>query len=124
MKKKFYFLFAILLFSAGSVCSQDPIDIPIICEDDTLDTPRSLVSDIPIVTLSGSELTFEFPSATASQVIIRNQVSNQIVYSDSFSSSTQVQIDLEEENVGEGSYVLWLYAFGRWWWGEFIIEEE
>ena len=79
---------------------------------------------IPTATLDGTILTIDFSEATASQVVIRSQVSNQIVYSDSFSSSTQVQIDLEEENVGEGSYVLWLYAFGKWWRGEFVIEEE
>lgn len=79
---------------------------------------------IPTVTIDGSVLTIDFPEATASQVIISDQNTNAVVYSDSFSSTLQIIIDLEDENIGDGNYVLRIYAFGKWWRGEFVIEEE
>ena len=104
--------------------SQKPSNIPIICHDDTIEGPRSSVLT-PIVTFDGAELTFDFSSTTASQVIIMNQNnSNQIVFSESFPSTTQVIVDLEDEGIGNGRYLLWLYAFGEWWEGEFIVEDE
>ncbi len=60
---------------------------------------------------------------TASQVVIMNESINcQVVYSESFPSTTQVIVDLEDEGIGEGRYLLWLFAFGQWWEGEFEIE--
>lgn len=85
--------------------------------------PRSFV-EIPTASLDGSVLTIDFPEATASQIIISDQNTNAVVYSDSFSSTLQLIIDLEDENIGEGNYVLRIYAFGKWWWGEFVIEED
>jgi len=85
--------------------------------------PRSII-ELPTVTLDGSVLTIGFPEATASQVIISDQSTNAVVYSDSFSSTLQIIIDLEDENIGDGNYVLRIYAFGKWWRGEFVIEEE
>ncbi|MBR3022519.1 MAG: DUF3244 domain-containing protein [Bacteroidaceae bacterium] len=85
--------------------------------------PRSFV-EIPTASLDGSVLTIDLPEATASQVIVSDQNTNAVVYSDSFSSTLQIIIDLENENIGEGNYLLRIYAFGKWWWGEFVIEEE
>ena len=48
----------------------------------------------------------------------------QVVYSESFASTTQVIVDLEDEGIGEGRYLLWLFAFGQWWEGEFVVEDE
>ena len=48
----------------------------------------------------------------------------QVVYSESYSTTSQVIVDLEDEGIGEGRFLLWLFAFGEWWEGEFIIEEE
>lgn len=126
--KKLSVFFGILLLTAGSVWSQNGnhIDVPVSpIEDDKPDVgPRSIVC-VPTVTLDGVELTFDFPSATASQVIIMDENNNyQVVYSESFASTTQVIVDLEDEGIGEGRYLLWLYAFGKWWEGEFIVEEE
>ena len=122
--KKVSVLFILLLLIAGNVWSQKPSNIPIICHDDTIEGPRSSVLT-PIVTLDESVLTFDFSTTTASQVIIMNMgVDNQIVYSNSFVSSTQAIVNLEDEGIGEGCYLLWLYAFGKWWWGEFVIEDE
>lgn len=85
--------------------------------------PRSII-EMPTAILNGSVLTIGFPEATASQVIISDQSTNAVVYSDSFSSTLQIIIDLEDENIGDGNYVLRIYAFGKWWRGEFVIEEE
>ena len=84
---------------------------------------RSMVLE-PTAEIVNSFLLLEFPSATASQVVIINEDTSQTVYSDSFASTTQVVIDLDDEGIGEGSYLLRIYAFGKWWWGEFALEEE
>lgn len=85
--------------------------------------PRSVI-EMPTAFLNGLVLTIDFQEATVSQVIISDQNTNAVVYSDSFSSTLQLIIDLEDENIGEGNYVLRIYAFGKWWWGEFVIEED
>ena len=73
--------------------------------------------------LDVTELTIDFSLTTPSQVLIANQSTNQTVYSGSFAPTTQVIIDLDDEGIGEGSYLLRIYAFGKWWWGEFVMEE-
>ena len=83
-------------------------------------TEMSLLS----AALERNVLYLAFPSATASQVVIINEDTSQTVYSDSFASTTQVVIDLEDEGIGEGSYLIRIYAFDKWWWGEFVLEEE
>ena len=84
---------------------------------------RSTVLE-PSAEIVNAFLFLQYPSATASQVVIINESTNQTVYSDSFDSTTQVIIDLEYEGIGEGSYLLHIYAFGKWWWGEFVLEDE
>ncbi|MBO4444480.1 MAG: DUF3244 domain-containing protein [Bacteroidaceae bacterium] len=79
---------------------------------------------VPVASLERSILQVSFPVCTVSQVVIIDKSSNQTVYSDSFASTTQVIIDLEDEGLGEGNYLLRIYAFGKWWWGEFVLEEE
>ena len=122
--KKLSVFFGILLLTAGSVWSQG-IDVPMSNNNPTQPDggPRSII--IPLrVSLEGTMLTFDFSSATASQIVIMDDNNNcQVVYSESFASTTQVIVDLEDEGIGEGSYRLWLYAFGEWWEGEFEIEE-
>ncbi len=127
MKKAVILVFGILLFSTGSVWSQDVIDIPMFrMPSDSILRPTSpIFTPIPLVTQEGSELTFDFSPATVSQIVIMDENhQNQVVYSGSFPSSTQVVVDLENEGVGKGIYLLRLYAFGEWWEGEFEIIEE
>ena len=81
------------------------------------------MTNVPVVTFDGSILTISFPTATASQVVIKNQDTNAVVFSENYSSSFEVIIDLENENIGEGDYLLRICAFGKWWRGEFVIEE-
>ena len=125
MKNKVCLVLGILLLTAGGMWAQTPKDIPLtMMPNDSTDTPRSIIL-CPMVTLDGEELTFDFSSATPSQVIIMDENNNcQVVFSESFASTTQVIVDLEDEGIGEGSYRLWLYAFGKWWEGEFIVEDE
>ena len=47
-----------------------------------------------------------------------------MVYSEEFAASRSVVIDLAEEGLEEGTYELHVYAFGKWWWGEFEIQTE
>ena len=122
--KKVSVLFVLLLLMAGNVWSHKPSTIPMICHADTIEGPRSFVFT-PIVTLDETVLVFDFSSTTASQVIIMDQNnSNQVVYYESFASTTQVFVDLEDEGVGEGRYLLWLFALGKWWEGELVLTED
>ena len=127
MRKAIILVFGILLLSTGSIYAQDVIDIPIFrMPTDSVEIPTSpILTPIPLVSQEGSELTFDFSPATVSQIVIMDENhQNQVVYSSSFLSSTQVVVDLENEGVGKGIYLLWLYAFGEWWQGEFELTEE
>ena len=126
MKNKVCLVFGILLLTAGGMWAQTPKDIPLtMMPNDTIILPKSPVSSpAPLVSLNGTVLTFDYSSATASQVVIMDENNNyQIVYSESYSTTLQVIVDLEDEGIGEGRYLLWLYAFGQWWEGEFTLEE-
>lgn len=114
--------FAAVCVLSISICVLAQTNVPITQDPEGGDGGKSII--VPTVSLDGSVLTINFPEATASQVIISDQSTNAVVYSDSFSSTLQIIIDLEDENIGEGSYVLRIYAFGKWWRGEFVIEDE
>jgi len=122
--KKISVFFGILLLTAGSVWSQS-INIPLLPDDGTpLEKPRSLNQSLS-ASLCGESLYIDFSSATASQVVIMDENNHcQVVYSESFASSTQVIVDLEDEGIGEGHYLLWLFAFGEWWEGEFVLTDD
>lgn len=125
MKKRLIILCGFLCLLIGSANAQNnAIKLE---RADTIpeERPRSLIeADYPTAFIEDNVLTLNFTSAAAIQVAIERQHSHQVVYSDSFASTTQLVIDLENEGIGEGSYFLWLYAFGKWWIGEFDIEEQ
>jgi len=128
MKKWMIILSGFLFFYTGNLSAQgsNPKDV-IIQPMDSIhgSRPHSIVGVVaPTASLDINVLTIAFPCATVSQVTISQQYPHHIVYANSFSSSCQIEIDLEEEGVGEGSYYLWFYALGTWWWGEFTIENE
>jgi Protein of unknown function (DUF3244). len=126
MMKKVLFICCVFLVSVwGNAFAQTGNGTILLEPVDSLSQggPRSFV-EIPTASLDGSVLTIDFSEATASQVVVSDQNTNAVVYSDSFSSTLQLIIDMEDENIGEGNYVLRIYAFGKWWWGEFVIEEE
>ena len=127
MKSKVCLFFGILLLSAGCMWAQTPKDIPLsMLPDDSIPKPKSPIqSPIPLAELDGNDLIINFSSMTASQVVIMDENNNyQVVYSESFASTTQVVVDLEDEGIGEGRYLLWLFAFGQWWEGEFVLTDD
>ncbi len=122
--KKLSVIFGILLLTAGSVWSQS-IDVPMSIHDDgTIYKPTSTNSFLT-VQLDLTTLTVNFSSTAPSQIIIMDEDNHcQVVYAESFAPTTQVIVDLEDEGIGEGRYLLWLFAFGQWWEGEFVVEDE
>ena len=123
--KKLTVFFGILLLTASSVWSQSNIPLRTLPEDSVYKPTSNIISPVPIAMIEETVLTINFSPSTVSQVIIMDENNNcQVVYSESFTSSTQVNVDLEDESIGKGCYLLWLFAFGEWWEGEFEIEEE
>ena len=76
----------------------------------------------PCAVINDGILTLDYYSVTASEVIIVNRLSEAVVYSSQYAPSTQVQVNISVLPIG--LYRLEVYAFGKWWWGEFVIEEE
>ena len=81
-------------------------------------SPSELVTAI----LEDEALTLYFSPSTSSQVVITDSQTNTVVYSNSFGVATGQVISVSTLPAGE--YELSIYAFGKWWWGEFVIEEE
>ena len=121
MKKNvFTFLFFVLFSEFTFAQSNIPLttDIP---DPEQDDTPRSLIAE-PVANLFGASLIIDFPVPTVSQVIIRDAESGTVVYSAPYDTTRQVVVNLS--SLPEGNYELHVYAFGKWWWGEFEIEED
>ena len=123
MKIKQLFAFFALLLFPYLMQAQNPKVIKLEVED-----PRELVEKslppMPSVILNGTELNLQYPLATESQAVIVDQSTQTTVFSGTFTSSSSVVIDLEDENLVEGTYTLRIYAFGKWWWGEFELEND
>ena len=119
MKLRYYFLLLIGLFIAETRAFAQ-IDIPICAEDDIPAGTKSLQFK-PSAFVENAELNIRFALATESQVVIVDQSNQIIVVSETFASARSVVIDLEDEGLEEGTYMLRIYAFGKWWWGEFEI---
>ena len=122
MKQRRFILFLLLAcLSLGNIQAEDDI---LLTEIDPHSTHggRSLQA-VPTAILNGTELNLQYPFATESQVVIVDQSTQTTVSSAPFTASRSVVIDLEDEGLGEGTYSLHVYAFGKWWWGEFVLEE-
>ena len=119
MKKLTVFL-GMLLLSIGTICAQ-ATNVPLGAENpqDPTGGKRSILVE-PEVTLDGTIITINYPLSTTSQVIIRDADTGTVVYSAPYDATRQVVINLS--SLPEGTYELRLYAFGKWWWGEFTIE--
>ena len=114
---------SVLFLSIGNIIAQNQNPKIELTDSTGIIGPRSFYEK-PSASLNNSEIIIDFSSAVPSQVVLIDQSTNQTVYSDSFASTTQVIIDLEDEGIGEGNYLLRIYAFGKWWWGEFVLEDE
>lgn len=114
----------IVLFFAFSisfvVVAQEPILVS--PEDGKAEDPnlRSLFME-PSVTLDSSLLTISYPLSTESVVVIVDQCTQAPVYSNSFIATRSLFVDLAAEGLEEGLYQLRVYAFGKWWIGEFVL---
>ena len=109
-----------------AICSMNAQDVILVdpCLGNTETTssgPRS-ISVSPSAFQDGSSLTINFPMPTFSQVIVRDAETGAVVYSASYDATRQVVVNLS--SLPEGTYELHVYAFGKWWWGEFEIEED
>ena len=122
MKIKQLFAFFALLLFPYLMQAQNPKVIKLEVED-----PRELVEKslppMPSVILNGTELNLQYPLATESQAVIVDQSTQTTVFSGTFTSSSSVVIDLEDENLVEGTYTLRIYAFGKWWVGYFELND-
>lgn len=120
--KKIYFLLAMLMLSTGTIFAQE-IVIPLIYEDPvdpTTENSRSLNLS-PTASLDDCTLQINFPMYTTSQEVVRDAETGAVVYSASYDATRQVVVNLS--SLPEGTYELHVYAFGKWWWGEFEIED-
>ena len=119
-KSLFFFVF---LFTFHAAAGQ--INVPLITEN----VPPHPIGDrslwaIPTAVQETSLITISFPLSTISGVQVIDKCSDEMVYSEEFAASRSVVIDLAEEGLEEGTYELHVYAFGKWWWGEFEIQTE
>ena len=121
--KKITFLMSFLLMAICSVNAQDVILVDQSQGNDSGTSggiTRSLAVS-PSAFQDGSSLIIDFPMPTVSQVIIRDAETGAVVYSASYDATRQVVVNLS--SLPEGTYELHVYAFGKWWCGEFEIED-
>ena len=98
--------------------------------DDIILLPLDSIEDIygrspvlePIAMMDDGILTLEYPSPTTSEVVVTSVPAGTVVYTAQFNATTQVQINLA--SLPAGTYLLEVYAFDKWWWGEFVIEDD
>ena len=64
-------------------------------------------------------LTVSFGELTASQIVVINST-NQTVFDQTYMPAYSVQANLS--NLSSGSYTLYIYVFGSWWYGNFVFE--
>ena len=72
--------------------------------------------------LEGYYLYVSFNPSSSSQIVITDSQTNTVVYSNSFGVATGQVISVSTLPAGE--YELSIYAFGKWWWGEFELIED
>lgn len=120
--KKLLFAFAALLLSSSAIFAE-VVDVPMSLDSPNgpdKEIPRS-VNAIPTASLDEPTLTVSFPMSTTSQVVILDAETNTVVFLAPYDATRQVEISLL--SLPEGSYTLRVYAFGKWWVGEFMLNE-
>ena len=114
-------LFLLLIFSmAASATAQKPQTLIELTQEETDTVPngRSVIVE-PAAYVCGQCVAISYPMPTVSQVIIREAETGTVVYSALYDTTRQVVVNLS--SLPEGLYELHLYAFDKWWWGEFEI---
>ena len=124
MKKRVFVLFVIVMcmmnVSFIHAQEQGDIDLRIEAPHESQTGGRS-IDVAPSAYIEGAFVTIDYPMPTVSQVIIRDAETDAVVYSAPYDATRQVLINLSI--LPEGTYEIRLYAFGKWWWGEFELEE-
>lgn len=83
--------------------------------------PKSPTAQV-LAALEENVLYLSFAPSSSSEVIIIDSQTNTVVYSNTFGVAAGQVIPLT--TLPAGGYVLSIYAFGQWWEGIFVIEEE
>lgn len=83
--------------------------------------PKSPTEQV-LAMLEGNLLYLSFAPSSSSEVTITNSQTNSVVYSNTFGVAAGQIIPLS--TLPSGEYELVIYAFGKWWRGEFVIEED
>ena len=129
MKKLIFFLMFLCVYAgcafANGIDNDDDSGTRILLAAETPHDPndgqhRSAVSS-PYAMLYGEQLQIRFPQETESVIVISDIITNVMYYSAPYGATRQVIVDLS--TLPEGTYEIRLYAFGKWWWGEFELEE-
>lgn len=116
-------LIGMLLFSFVSAFGQaSMIKLTQENSNGTNDGGSRTISVEPTAVYDGSSVIINFPMYTTSQVVVRDAETGAVVYSASYDATRQVVVNLS--SLPEGTYELHVYAFGKWWWGEFELEED
>ena len=75
----------------------------------------------PTAFIEGEYITISYPLSTVSEVVIRDANTDAVVYSAPYDATRQVVVNLS--SLPDGTYELHVYAFGKWWWGEFELND-
>ena len=125
MKKRVFalFLIGICMMNVSLLHAQKQGDIDLRTEDSHESQTGGRSIDVaPSAYIESAFVTIDFPMFAESQVVIRDAESGTVVYSAPYDATLQVVVNLS--SLPEGLYELHLYAFGKWWWGEFEIDED
>lgn len=118
--KRTVIIWALLIGLVCNAFSQANVELKISYPDEPSPGRSSVV--VPFANIYHQVLQVDFPLSTSSEIIIINEQSDEIVYYEQYDISRQVLVDLT--TLADGIYTLRVYAFGKWWWGEFELEED
>lgn len=119
--KKFYFLCFLLtaclnLFAQGNL---------IIIPNDTIHSPGGKSLDaFPSASLIDGQIYLTYSESAPSIVSIIDVNTEDEVWYYEYGSTNQVIINLAAANITEGTFQIRIYIYGRWWWGEFVLNDE
>lgn len=124
--KKYLLLFFILFFSSVGLFAQGG-EINLIPSIDTTYTPHpggKSLEAFPSASLIDGKIYLTYSESAPSIVSIIDVNTEEEVWYYEYGSTNQVIINLAAANITDGTYRLRVYIYGRWWWGEFVLEEE
>lgn len=114
MRKTLLFL-AVLI--GQFVTAKDNIDLVMDSPGlDPEDDPRSVTQ--VMASIDGQVVTVSFSELTASQIMVTDSA-DQTVFYQTYVPAYSVQANLSI--LPSGSYTLYIYALGSWWYGQFVL---